>query len=217
MPSPYEAALGGLLDELHPRLRAYFGAIQEGSVGVGSGVFDVVGTPRLWLWPALGILGRQGVAFAAWRRRVPFTVLHHPVVDARGNLAVLARRIFRFRLGERATVDAMTAERRGLVDYLGTRRRFVVSLEAFAIAGELHLLSRRFSVRLGRFELPVPRRWAPVVRLVERYDDLTEHQQVAVAVVSPRLGLLYECSGTFDYAVRPLRGEGPDTGSQERE
>ncbi|WP_394768763.1 DUF4166 domain-containing protein [Lacisediminihabitans sp.] len=100
--SPYRAVVGGALDGLHPRLRAYFGAIPVGSLGRGEGVFDVVGTPRRWLWPALWVLGRQGVLFAVWQRDVPFTVINRPIVDAAGRTAVAARGELRRRVGPAA-------------------------------------------------------------------------------------------------------------------
>ena len=65
MPSAYEEVFGDTLDSLHPRLRLYFGEIPRGSIGVGAGVFDVVGTPRRWLWPALRLLAAEGIMFPA--------------------------------------------------------------------------------------------------------------------------------------------------------
>ena len=44
--SPYARALGERIDDLHPRLRAYFEAIPDGAVGIGEGVLqgqDVAG------------------------------------------------------------------------------------------------------------------------------------------------------------------------------
>ena len=202
MTSPWEVALGGRIEKLHPRLREYFAEIPEGSTGVGEGVFDVVGTPRVILWPALSVLGREGVLFAAWRRRVPFTVLNHPVVDYDGNSAVLAHRVFHFRFGDRRMEDAVTATRRGLVDHLGYGRRFVAKLELRVVKGALELHSTGVAVRLGRLRLPIPGRFAPVVRLVERFDDETDRQHVSLTVDSPQFGRLYEYSGSFVYEVR---------------
>ncbi|MCU1414138.1 MAG: hypothetical protein JWN80_1478 [Microbacteriaceae bacterium] len=210
MISPWKQVLGDGIEQLHPKLRAYFSTIPEGSVGVGGGVFSVVGTPRRWLWPALALLGRQGIAFPAWQRDVPFAIRNHPVTDAHGRDAVLAFRTFRFRTflsrgGERRMVDAITAERRGLVDYLGDERRWVARLSATVVGGELHLASTSFAVRLGRFEVPIPRRFAPVVELVERFDDSTDRQHVSLAITSPTFGRLYEYSGSFRYVILEQR------------
>jgi hypothetical protein len=205
VPSPYEEALGGLIDELHPRLRAYFSEIPSGSTGVGTGTFDTVGTPRLWLWPALVVLGAQGIAFAAWRRRVPFTVLNHPIVDAFGYPAILAHRLFRFRLRTRRMEDAITAERGRLVDHLGFTRRLSVQLDASVTDGRLTLRSRRVSLRAGRIHLPLPRNITPSITLIESFDDSTDSQNVSVTVDLPRVGRVYEYSGSFSYEI--LAGE----------
>jgi hypothetical protein len=199
--SPYERLDPSELDALHPRLKEYFAPIPQGFIGVGRGTFDRVGTPRLWLWPALWILGRGGIAFPTWRRAVRFTVLNRPVVDARGNAAVLATRVFHLALRDRLMLDAITDERRGLIDYLGAERRLVARLDALVVSGELHLYSRRLALRLGRFELPLPVSWAPAMRLVRRFDDVTDRQHVSVVVTSPRFGRLYEYSGSFVYEI----------------
>jgi hypothetical protein len=190
-----------VLGSLHPRLRMYFGEIPAGKVGVGVGVFDVVGTRRLWLWPALALLGRAGILFPAWRHGVPFTVLNYPVMDFDGNPAVLARRTFRFRRGDRTMTDAITADRRGLLDHLGMARRVSARLAASVIDGDLQLESTSVSVRIGRLSIPIPRAIAPVVHLLERFDDDTQLQQVSLTVDSPQLGRLYEYSGSFTYAL----------------
>ncbi len=201
MSSPYEIALGAQFARLHPRLKQYFSEIPEGMVGVGAGTFDIVGTPRLLLWPMLWMLYRQGILFPAWRRGVPFTVLNAPTLDAYGNVAVLGIRTFAFRLGSKVMTDAITSERRGLIDYLGHQRRWVARLSARVVNSELRLESTAVSLRLGRFEVKLPQAVAPVVELIERFDDESGLQQVSVVVSSPRFGRLYEYSGSFAYRV----------------
>ncbi|HEY2555465.1 MAG TPA: DUF4166 domain-containing protein, partial [Diaminobutyricibacter sp.] len=98
--SPYQAVLGDDLAGLHPRLQAYFSAIPADHHGFGRGVFDTVGTPRRWLWPALAVLGRAGVVFPVWQRDVPFTVVNHPVADG-GGPAITADRFFELAGGGR--------------------------------------------------------------------------------------------------------------------
>jgi hypothetical protein len=202
VPSPYEAIFGDVVAALHPTLQTYFGEIPDGSTGVGVGTFDVVGTPRLWLWPALGVLGTQGIMFPAWRHRVRFSVLNHPVIDARGNTAILAHHLFHFRIRTRRMEDAITAERGRLVDHLGFSRRIAVRLSATAVRGELHLRSLAVSIRVGRLHLRIPRRIAPTVSLIERFDEHTQRQHVSLTVDLPRLGRVYEYAGTFTYEIR---------------
>lgn len=188
MVSPYEA-LG--LGELHPRLQAYFSTIPAGSVGRGAGVFDVVGTPRRWLWPVLWVLGRQGVVFPYWGS-APFTVTNSP-----SDAGLAATRTFDFATGSRSMTDLMTARDGGLRDELGVRRRYCAHLEASVESGALRLRSVGMWVRVGRIHLPVPAR----VDLTERWDDERELQHVSVVISAPVLGRLYEYAGYFDYAV----------------
>jgi hypothetical protein len=186
MSSPYEAALN--LVGLHPRLRAYFGEIPAGSVGRGVGVFEVVGTPKRWLWPVLWILGLQGVVFAAWARDVPFTVTNTP-----SNGALGGRRTFHFVRGDRSMVDLISAPS-GLVDELGTRRQYRASLVGEVVDGALRLHSTGMRTRWG---LPLPGR----VDLTERWDDSSDTQHVSVVISAPVLGRVYEYSGYFNYEV----------------
>ncbi|MEL4318475.1 DUF4166 domain-containing protein [Leifsonia sp. YIM 134122] len=198
--SPYERALGDAVAELHPRLHAYFAPVPAGSVGRGSGVFDVVGTPRRWTWPVLAVLARSGVVFPVWQRDVPFTVENRCTPDG----AVVARRIFDLDGGERTMVDRVSMTPIGLIDELGHGRRGGVVRAAFRAAvvdGALVLDSTRVGVRLGWLRFELPRLLAPRVTLVERFDDASARQHVAVAIDLPVVGRLYEYSGSFAYAI----------------
>lgn len=211
-----------VLARLHPRLRTYFGPVPAGHVGRGEGVFAVVGTPRRWLWPVLACLAHEAVLFPVWERDVPFTVENRPARVGRGaadgreaQIAVVARRTFRFRSGARTMVDAIAAGPDGLVDHLGRRGRPSVLLRAEVDAtgpeaGALRLVSTRVSFRaLGR-DLVVPARVAPRVTLVERFDDDADVQRVSLVLRAPVLGTLYRYEGTFRYAVVPDTGRRGD-------
>lgn len=204
--SPYQLELGADLDGLHPRLVAYFGAIPRGSAGYGSGTFDAVGTPRRWLWPVLAVLARAGILFPAWEKDVPFTVTNTPAIDTRGNVTVRAIRTFEFSHGSRRMTDAITAETSGLVDHLGTSRRLIARLRPRVVDGRLELTSTTLYLRTRRSRIRVPRLIAPVVILVERFDEASGRQHVSVAIDSPQLGRLYEYSGSFTYLVNNTKG-----------
>lgn len=189
MLSPYERLQ---LDGLHPRLVAYFSTIPSGSVGRGDGIFDVVGTPRRWLWPVLWVLGRQGVVFPFWGS-VPFTVTNQQT-DA----GLAAMRTFQFPTGPRSMSDLMSARDGGLRDELGSHQRYRVDLVASVVDnGALRLRSVRMSVRLGRIHLPIP----ATVSVTERWDDTVQRQHVAAFIDVPVVGRVYEYAGYFDYAV----------------
>ena len=214
--SPYELTAGSALDDLHPVLRRYVGVVAPGHRGYGHGVFEAVGTPRRWLWPALRMLAGQGILFPVWQKNVPFTVVNAPLLDRDGRTAVLAVRQFHFAGGPESMVDAITAENPGpdgLVDHLGTARRLRVRLSVRVVRGELHLQSTAVELRIGRQHFALPDALAPQVTVVERFDDAAGGgagaQRVTVRVDVPGLGRLYEYTGTFTYEVR-AEEEAPD-------
>lgn len=214
--SPYELSTPpDVLARLHPRLRTYFGEIRPGHVGRGEGVFDVVGTPRRWLWPVLAVFARDSVMFPVWERDVPFTVENRPARVRRGTgtglearPAVRAHRTFRFRSGSRTMVDAITAEPDGLVDHLGRHGRVSARLRTQVdgdgpAAGALRLVSTRVTFRaLGR-DLRLPALIAPRVTLTERFDDEADLQRVSLVLTAPVLGTLYRYEGAFRYEIAP--------------
>jgi hypothetical protein len=169
-------------------LRAYFSEIPAGSVGRGVGVFEVVGTPKRWLWPVLWILGRQGVVFPAWARDVPFTISNRPIGDA-----LEGTRTFHFVRGDRSMVDVISAPS-GLVDDLGTRGQYRAFLVGSVVDGALRMRSTGMRTTWG---LALPGR----VDLTERWDDSSGSQHVSVVISAPILGRIYEYSGYFNYEV----------------
>lgn len=187
--SPWQRALGARMSQLDPGLLAYFSAIPEGRVGRGTGVFDVVGTPRRWLWPVLALL--PGVVFPVWEHAVPFTVTNRPA----GHGTVRAERVFRFAGGDRTMTDEIGITSAGLTDRLGC---VDVRLEPSVVAGRLVLESTSAVLRLGPLRVPLGL-LAPRVSLVERTEG--DRQHVSLRLSHPLLGTLYEYSGSFTYAV----------------
>lgn len=212
-PSPYEATIGDDLAGLHPRLQAYFGAIPPGHHGFGRGVFDTVGTPRRWLWPALAAMAGPGVAFPVWERDVPFTVVNRPVVAASGHPAVAAVRTFELAGGDRRMVDEIAASGRGLVDRLGSPCRLEAVLRATVTDGALTLVSTAVTFRMGRAGIRLPAFLSPRVALTERFDDASDAQHVSIVVSAPLVGTIYQYAGSFTYEIRPGEPSGGGSGS----
>ena len=192
--SPWQLALAHSFDELHPRLRTYFGAIPPGSVGRGTGVFDVVGTPRRWLWPVFAALAPAHVLFPVWEKDVPFTVVNTP-----GD-AITAQRTFRFRRGERTMRDAVRWKDGTLHDVLGSPARICVRLRATVVEGELHLASTTIWLIVGGRRLRVPGPLAPRMTLVERV-RADGRQHVAFTLDAPVIGTIYRYSGSFEFTI----------------
>ncbi|MBO9038725.1 DUF4166 domain-containing protein [Curtobacterium flaccumfaciens] len=212
--SPYElSAPPEVLARLHPRLRTYFGPVPAGHVGRGEGVFDVVGTPRRWLWPVLAVFARDSVVFPVWERDVPFAVENRAARVRRGSgaglearPAVRAHRTFHFRSGARTMVDAITAEPDGLVDHLGRHGRVSARLRAQVDAdgpdaGALRLASTHVTFRVLGRDLRLPAALSPRVTLVERFDDEADVQRVSLVLAAPVLGTLYRYEGAFRYEI----------------
>ena len=192
--SPWQRALGASMADLDPGLRAYFGSIPDGYVGRGEGVFDVVGTPKRWLWPAFALLARDGVVFPVWEHAVPFTVTNRRT--PRGT--VLATRVFRFPAGDAVMSDEIGMTREGLTDRLGRHGAVSARFDAAVVNGRLTLTSTEAVLRFGplRFPLGV---LAPRVSLVERTDGTRQH--VSLRMTLPLIGTIYEYSGSFSYAL----------------
>ena len=187
---PWQAALGDSFAQLHPSLRGYFATIPKGSVGRGRGVFDVVGTPRRWLWPILAILERDGVIFPRWERNVVFTVENRPVYSG-----LAAERRFSFATGERVMTDHVVLTRRGLEDRLGRHGWIVARLETQVTDGMLTISS----VGIRVFGVPIPSFLAPRVTVHEGVQE--ERRQVSLTLDMPGVGRLYEYSGSFEYRI----------------
>ena len=190
--SPWHEALGDDFMSLHPRLRPYFDTIPEGAAGRGEGVFDLVGTPRRWLWPILSFLAIDHVLFPAWDRDLPFRV-RNTYQDGR----VIGLRRFEFPVRARTMTDSIGWESGQLVDRLGRRGSVKVGFRVSVVDGGLVLESDW--IRLGG--LRMPKVLAPRVRLEETWDATAGRQRVSFVMVHPLLGRLYEYSGLFDYRV----------------
>jgi hypothetical protein len=195
--SPYARALGDRIEDLHPRLRAYFQPIPAGKVGVGEGVFQYVGTSRRWLWPILRVLERRGVIAACGERDVPFRVENRTVASR-----AIGAREFQLPGGSWTMHDAVAVTRHGrVVDELGEPALVVACFDVDVQGGALALTSRAVGMRLGRLRLRIPRLLSPVVRLTERFDDTIDRQRVALTIDAPVIGRVYEYRGSFSYRL----------------
>jgi hypothetical protein len=193
--SPYERALD--LDGLDPALRTYFSGVPSGSVGVGVGVFAVVGTPRRWIWPLLSLLRRDGILSPGWQKEVPFTVHNRPQPDG----SLVAERRFGLSGAPFTMVDHMTVAGGMLTDVLGRSARLSAEFNGSVEFGTLVLSSRSVSLRVGGRWMRVPRPLAPRVSLTESRDRDDARQHVSVSLALPIIGKIYEYSGSFTYRI----------------
>lgn len=195
--SPYLRALGEQRMQLHPALRTYFSAVPRGSVGIGEGVFERIGTPRRWLWPFLRRMQRNGVVYGGWHENVRFTVRNRTITGK-----ALSLRTLQLPDGDWVMKDAVSARPRGaLIDQLGDPVTLSVSFTASVEDGAYCLRSGSLALRLGRLRVKVPRFIAPVVRLRESAEKQAGRQRVSLTVDMPVIGRLYEYEGVFGYRV----------------
>lgn len=74
-------------------------------------------------------------------------------------------------------------------------------LSGEVVDGALALVSTSVSARVGSVRIRVPRALAPVVTLIERFDDGSGLQHVTMTLDAPFVGRLYEYSGSFSYRI----------------
>jgi len=194
MSSPWQRALGSRYHELDPRLRHYFGEIPAGKVGRGTGVFDVVGSRKRWLWPVLTMLALDGIVYPAWERQVPFTVTNRPGPHG----TVRAKRLFEFPETGWVMSDEIGITLAGLSDRLGRSGLLAATLQPSVVEGRLVLRSTGVTFRLGAIRIPLGG-LSPRLTLVERADG--DRQHVSLRLSLPLVGTIYEYSGSFGYAI----------------
>lgn len=199
--SPYLRALGEQRPGLHPALRTYFSPVPRGSVGIGEGVFERVGTPRRRLWPVLRMLQGSGAVLAGWHENVPFTILNRTIAGR-----AVSVRTLHLPDGDWVMTDTVTARSGGgVVDLIGEPTTLAVAFDVAVHEHALTLRSRMMGVRLAGARARIPRLLAPVVRLRESAEKQAGLQRVELTVDAPLIGRIYEYSGTFTFRVEQER------------
>lgn len=201
MTSPYERALGGRIDELHPKTAAYFRTIPAGRVGVGSGVFTTAGSRHRWLGPMFRIAERLGVAFAGWERDVPFRIENRTVAGH-----AVAVRFFELPGRTWVMPDIVGLGPGGVLrNEIGPRRTVVTTFDIDVRDEAVVLTIRRVGLRLGPLRLTAPAVLRPRISLVERWDAERERHHVAMTIDAPLIGRVYEYTGFFEYGIEGER------------
>ena len=187
--SVYQRVLGAEIEQLAPELRPYFSS--HPGVGVGSGVFEVAGSPRRFLRPVLAYLAWRRILFPEFARDVPFEITNTPTAD--GGLDAV--RTFHLPGRDRPLEDTMRVVDGRLHDYLGKRRGFEVRMTLTITDGLLHMRSTRQWLHLGLARVPLPP--LATVTVAESWADGRQH--VDVRLRSPILGEWFRYAGSFSY------------------
>jgi hypothetical protein len=194
----YRRVLGADFDSLSPELRAYFSLPPAGSVGRGSGVYEVAGSRQRWLTPVFALLAWRRILFPEYARDVPFTVTNVPGPGQ----GLSARREFHFPGRERVMQDTMHVVDGRLHDFLGRRGGLEVRLGLSVRDGSLRMLSERAWLHLGPLRLPLPALLSARVVLDESWSH--GRQRVDVRMLHPLFGEIFRYTGTFDYHYETL-------------
>jgi hypothetical protein len=185
----YQRVLGEHIQQLAPELQPYFSG--HPGVGVGSGVFEIAGSPRRFLRPVLAYLAWRRILFPEFARRVPFDIVNTPTDD--GGLGAV--RTFHLPGRDRPLEDTMRVIDGQLHDFLGKRRGFEVRMAITITDGLLQLRSTRQWLHLGPARLPLPP--LATVTVAESWADGRQH--VDVRLRSPILGEWFRYAGSFSY------------------
>jgi hypothetical protein len=190
--SAYQRALGAGFEQLAPELRACFSGDAARRPGVGAGVFEVAGSPRRILRPALTYLAWRRILFPEFANDVPFEIVNTPRAD--GSLD--AERTLHFADGKnRVLEDTMRVVDGRLHDFLGRRRGLEARFELTIEDGLLRMRSDRLWLHLGSARIRLPR--FATVTVAESWVGGRQHVDVRLA--SPLLGEWFGYSGSFSY------------------
>lgn len=189
--SVYQQVLQGEWDDLDPGLRRYFGPTPPGSIGVGHGVYETVGSRVRLLRPLFAVTARAQVLFPEVGCGVPFTVVNAPQPDG----TLTATRTFGFPDRVRVMRDTLRVIDGRLVERIGKGGRLELTLDVFVDQGGMRLVSRGLSLRLGSVTVPLP----PFARVTVDERAEGDRQRVDVRVRSPLVGEIFRYAGTFTY------------------
>ncbi|HSK96556.1 MAG TPA: DUF4166 domain-containing protein [Euzebyales bacterium] len=212
MSSIYRQALGRDFDRLHPMMRWRFGLRSgDGTCQIGTGVMDEVWRGPWWTLPFLLLGSTRRVLFPSRGRNVPFTVANYAYVDRMGRETVTWSRRFRFAHRYRSFDATMihSAERGGIVDYLGTHQHLAVDLHC-AVDDEGAMCIRSGEQRFyeGTLALRVPLVLSGVADVREWWDADAQRFGIEVHVRNTLLGPLFGYRGLFTVTEHPCTDDG---------
>ncbi|WP_413353545.1 DUF4166 domain-containing protein [Microbacterium sp. 1P06AB] len=196
--SVYQSALCDAFADLPPVLARYFGPIPPGHVGVGEGVYDIVGSRFGAIgWPLLRWAARHETLFPESGRRVPFVVENRPSRDG-----LAGSRWFGFPRVVRVMRDSMHADGGEIVERLGRRGGLEVRLRPSVQDGGMVLRSRALAWWVRDVRVPVPPLAHVEVRENADPGD-SGRQRVDVRLRMPLLGEVFRYTGSFAYRILP--------------
>lgn len=203
--SVYQQAMGADFQALQPELQEYFSLTPgSGFYGLGTGRFDVVGCPQRWLRPLLALSAAEEAFFPEYGENIPFEVQNHAHADPFGRPSLTTVRTIQFPAADRIFQDTTSLTPRGLVDYLGRRRRLATDLHPEVGPGRsLRAISTSSRFFGGNLRLGLPGGLDATAYMEQKWDPASNQHRIQVKVLHRVLGVLLVYSGGFDYRLVP--------------
>lgn len=213
MASIFELALGQDFGRLHPMLRKRFGVdTSAGYACIGQGVFSEVRRGAWWTMPFLRLGSYRNILFPGQGRHIPFTIENYPYTDGLGRPTVTFVRTLELPRARKHRFDATmvhSAQRGGIVDYLGTRQHLATDLQLEVLDdGTLHLRTGALRFYEGPLAFTVPAIFTGTADQYEGYDDERGVFTVRMQVANPVFGFLFGYRGEFSCTFPPISDVG---------
>lgn len=216
MTSIFQRAMGAEFDLLHPQLQRRFSVgLDSGRACVGRGVMDRVWHAGGWIRPFLALGATRNILLPRRGRDLPFVIENVPYRDGFGRETVTFVRTFGFPGGAERFDATMvfSAERGGIVDYLGTHQHLATDLRLSAGAdGALEIRSVQHRFREGPVSVRVPAVLGGDALVRESYDDVAGCFRIRVSVTNRWFGPLFGYHGRFTAEYVDAAAHGPRAG-----
>ena len=200
--SVFARGMGKDFSRLHPMMQRRFGVGTAAGYGcVGTGVMHEVRRGPWWVRPFLLFGATRNIMFPEAGTDVPFRIDNFPYADDRGRETVTFVRTMQVRPGRRRRFDATmvySAERGGVVDYLGTHQHLAVDLDlSVTESGGLRLVSGEQRFYEGPIAFQFPMLFSARAHLTEHYDEQRGRYVIDLEVRNRFVGVLFGYRGEF--------------------
>ncbi|MBT2533023.1 DUF4166 domain-containing protein [Arthrobacter sp. ISL-48] len=213
MASIFARALGEDFHRLHPMLQKRFNVDTEaGYACVGRGVFSEVRRGAWWTVPFLRLGAYRNILFPDQGTNIPFSIENYPYIDGFGRPTVTFVRTLELSPVKQRRFDATmiySAERRGIIDYLGTHQHLATDLILEVLPdNSLHLRSTGQRFYEGFLGFTFPSALTGTADLYEAFDDARGVFTIQMQVRNPILGFLFGYRGEFKCTFPDMPAEG---------
>jgi hypothetical protein len=219
MRSIYEQALGADFNRLHPQIQKRFGfSSRDGLAAIGTGVMENLWHGRPYTLPFLYVGTWRRIMFPESARGVPFTIENYAYRDDLGRETVTWIRTFQTRRPRRFDAYMIySAQRRRIVDYLGTHQHLAVDIQlSVDDQGGLCLVSGEQRFYEGPLAFRFPMFFSGVASVREWYDDTPGKFRIDVNVSNKTWGPLFGYHGAFDVEWKRVPAGGVPAGVRPR-